>query len=140
MKNKKGFTLIEIMIVVVIIGVLASLALPKLGNQVKKASSAEAFSMLGALARAASQCYTLQDEAVADCDSIEEIETVTNAKFSNSSNFSYGTAVVGNKLTFSATYKAGGVISLAIDLDTGEITKCSIDDTFKQIKGVDADC
>ena len=39
--NKKGFTLIEIIIVIVILGVLATLALPRLAAQVDAAEAAD---------------------------------------------------------------------------------------------------
>ncbi|NLE65660.1 MAG: prepilin-type N-terminal cleavage/methylation domain-containing protein, partial [Elusimicrobia bacterium] len=40
--NKKGFTLIEILIVIIIVGILASLALPKLTRKIGEAKAAEA--------------------------------------------------------------------------------------------------
>ncbi|HNX68065.1 MAG TPA: prepilin-type N-terminal cleavage/methylation domain-containing protein [Candidatus Omnitrophota bacterium] len=52
MKNK-GFTLIEVLIVVVIIAVLASLILPRMTAQIKRAESAEAMQMIGVMRRAA---------------------------------------------------------------------------------------
>ena len=53
MKNsKKGFTLVEVLIVVVIIAILASLIVPRMLMQTEKAKSAEAFQMLGAIKRA----------------------------------------------------------------------------------------
>jgi prepilin-type N-terminal cleavage/methylation domain-containing protein len=41
-KNRQGFTLIELMVVIVIIGVLAALAIPRFGEASARARSAEA--------------------------------------------------------------------------------------------------
>lgn len=50
---KKGFTLVEVLIVVVIIAVLASLILPRMLGQSPRAKAAEAFHMIGAIRRGA---------------------------------------------------------------------------------------
>ena len=53
MKNKnKGFTLIEVLMVVVIIGVLAALIVPRFAAAPERAFAAEANQMLGSLKRA----------------------------------------------------------------------------------------
>jgi prepilin-type N-terminal cleavage/methylation domain-containing protein len=49
MKNKKGFTLIELMIVVAIIGVLAGIGIPMYNSNVNKAKLQEAVDSLGAM-------------------------------------------------------------------------------------------
>ncbi|GEM_PF-1375940 len=51
-KREKGFTLIEILIVVIILAILAALILPKFLGQTENAYVSEANQMLGAIARA----------------------------------------------------------------------------------------
>ncbi|HNV23805.1 MAG TPA: prepilin-type N-terminal cleavage/methylation domain-containing protein [Candidatus Omnitrophota bacterium] len=56
LNTKSGFTLLEIIIVIIIIGVLASLALPKFFQTINFAKSTEALNTLGELKRAADRC------------------------------------------------------------------------------------
>ena len=54
LRNRDGFTLIELMIVVVIIGILAAIAIPKFTQVSKSAKESEADGIL-------KQAYTLQE-------------------------------------------------------------------------------
>ncbi len=48
-KNRKGFTLIELMTVVIIVGILAAISIPIFRAQVKKARAAEGAALLGSV-------------------------------------------------------------------------------------------
>ncbi len=58
---KKGFTLIELMIVVAIIGVLAAVAIPKFADLIRKAQEAACKGQLGALRSALSIYYGTEE-------------------------------------------------------------------------------
>lgn len=63
MKNvQKGFTLIELMIVVAIIGILAAVAIPAYSDYTKKARFSEVVSLTGAYKTAVELC--IQDQGI----------------------------------------------------------------------------
>lgn len=57
LKKKEGFTLIELMIVVAIIGILAAIAIPAFINYVKRSKTSEAFSNLKAMFTGSASYY-----------------------------------------------------------------------------------
>ncbi len=52
MKSRKGFTLIELMVVILIVGILASVAIPILRGRIDSAKWSEGKAMMGSIATA----------------------------------------------------------------------------------------
>lgn len=77
MQNSKGFTLVELMIAVAIIGILAAIALPAYNNYVTQARRTEAQSFMHELAmrqeryRATSSSYASTSQISANVDSLD---------------------------------------------------------------------
>lgn len=73
MRKDKGFTLIEVLIVVIILGILATLAVPQFTRMISRARMAEAWAGLGAV-RTAQSVYWMEHSNYAgvitdlDCD------------------------------------------------------------------------
>lgn len=119
---QKGFTLIELMIVVVIIGVLAAIAYPSYRDSVNRTQRADALATLSRLAGAQERFYTrsepatysndfqvLLDDATINSttiDSDEDLYQVTLAN--NSCSSSVAGVTLYSCFTLTAQPKAGG--------------------------------
>lgn len=66
-KAQQGFTLIELMIVIAIIGILAAVAVPQYQNYVAKSQVTRVMGEIGTL-RTASETCILEGVAAADCE------------------------------------------------------------------------
>ena len=98
LRNNKGFTLIELMIVVVIIGILAAIAIPKFNQVSRNAKQAEAGPILKQICSLATTFKDQKGDAAyadVDLDGLDMVgwnaETATNAKYFDFS-FSGGVA------------------------------------------------
>ena len=65
-KDIQGFTLLELIIVIIIVGVLASLALPKFFAMIEESRSVEALSNISAIRQAMERCYVMATSSGVD--------------------------------------------------------------------------
>lgn len=83
-RNERGFTLVELMIVVVIIGILASIAIPKFSNMIGKAKTTEAKQILNQIVTCETSAY-YKNSAYVEFDNVSvpeiDFELPANAKF-----------------------------------------------------------
>jgi type IV pilus assembly protein PilA len=93
---QKGFTLIELMIVVAIIGILASVALPAYQDYMARAQAAEAESLLGGLKTPVAETYTMSGTLISDL-----------SNYTTTGKYVSGVAAASNAYT--ATFETTGV-------------------------------
>ena len=110
MINKKGFTLIELIIIIIILGILAAVAIPKYMDMSDKAKKAVAESVLGALRGAETILFAnyILNGTTPDYDLTDVIANVqTDGVSVEPSGDTGGKIVVGGK-EYTFVYATGG--------------------------------
>lgn len=109
MKKQQGFTLIELMIVVAIIGILAAVAIPAYQDYTARAQASEAVTLLGGLKTPVAEYYQTQGTAPAMANlgnvntsgkyvnKIESTSTASGAKYTATFNSSGIASVLSGK-------------------------------------------
>ena len=141
---QKGFTLIELMIVVAIIGILAAIAIPQYQNYIAKSQVSRVMGELGGLKTAVETCYL--DGKAADCklgavqsDLLGTLTEVTDASSISGLEVKIGTAaaddpsatIVGTFNGNAATTLKDQTLTWSRDANGTWTCATTVDDKFK---------
>jgi prepilin-type N-terminal cleavage/methylation domain-containing protein len=129
LSKKQGFSLIEIIIVIIIVGVLASLALPRLFTMVEFSRSTEGLNTLSALRQSVERCGK-----IAGAGAVSNFATcqLANLDIGNpgtaiNSHFAYTVGAGANTYTITATRNTldGGTATdtIVLTVTTATITR-----------------
>jgi prepilin-type N-terminal cleavage/methylation domain-containing protein len=109
LRRRQGFTLVELAVVIIIIGVLAAFAVPRFLDSVERSKAAESFNYLSAV-RAAQERYQVRQGTYADDITKLDIQMPTPKYFSVGTPAAGGTSSLEDSwtLTLTRTGAAGG--------------------------------
>ncbi len=116
-RDKKGFTLLEVLIVIVIIGILASLAMPRFFRTVEYSRATEALAQLSAVRSSMQRCYLLQN-SYTGCNAftlldVEDPGTITGNHFT----YALGTGATTFLITATRNTVDGGSTANRVTID-----------------------
>ena len=124
MNRKRGFTLIELIIVIVIVGILAVVAIPRFFANIEKARKAEAVSTMSAIREVLQGYYALNNAYPAagtfPITVVIDGETVSTLTRPSSPNFVFNYTATAVSATHSAT---GGSCDYTMNISTAAIGK-----------------
>lgn len=125
--NQSGFTLVELMVVVAIIGILASIAVPAYTDYVKRGKAAEATSTLGDL-KVKMEQYFQDNRTYVGADLL--VPGPCSPPAGTTKYFTYACALTANTFTITATGVAShGMTGFSFGVDQNNAKTSTFDGT-----------
>jgi len=113
MKSKKGFTLVELMVVILIVGILAAVAIPLMQGRIDKAKWSEANATAGTI-RTALRAYAAETSVATAQGLIGADLTSGNSALGFSGNDLVGTYFTGADYSITAV-DGSGIATIQVD-------------------------
>lgn len=126
--KSEGFTLVELLVVVAIVGILSAVALPQFLGQTKKAAATEGTQQASAIAKQAS-AYYLENGGVASGATHTDCSAYAGAIKTDNTNFTYGCSGTKDAFVVKATGKDANDNTKGV---TSTITANLTDGTFSK--------
>ena len=102
LKNRSGFTLLEVIIVIIIVGVLASLALPRFFSTVEYSRATEALQAIATIRQSMERCYLMRVSYTGPCSAFGSLD-VEDPNTTPNSHFNYALTGAATAYTIVAT-------------------------------------
>ena len=102
LKNRSGFTLLEVIIVIIIVGVLASLALPRFFSTIEYSRGSEAMQSIATVRQSMERCYLMRVSYTGPCASFANLD-VENPNTAPNAHFTYAITSAATAYTIIAT-------------------------------------
>lgn len=117
MFSKKGFTLVELLMVVIIIGVLVTIAIPNYTRAVERSKGSKAKGTLDAIRKAELAYRALTDSYTLTRTDLTEVD-LPETNIAADNDWGYGiTTATSSLLLVTATRKAGPYSDMTITID-----------------------
>ena len=133
MKNKKGFSLVELIIAIVIVGILSVVSIPVYRNYVKKSMESEGMTMLAEIS-AAEDIYYTKNKSYTTSASALGVNFSRNKYYTSFSGTATGTGLDANCVI---TTNLANEVQYKIEMIPNNIDDIYIykDGAWKQIQG-----
>ncbi len=105
--NKKGFTLVELLMVVIIIGILVTLAIPNYYRSIERAKAGKAKAALDSIRKSQLQYRAYSDDFALDLTDLVDFELPAGLSDQSDGDWIYDMTADGTDLTLTAERVAG---------------------------------